>query len=198
MATSEPMPADARDAAVPGSAVGDWNVVVTSRQRQGRRLRRALYPLVHLRPCGFRNVFVGRVPSVDDFLAAVAERLAHRPELEHWLGKVLPIERTFAVDPARFDEQLRAQGEALVDQLVGRSFHVRVERRGHKGVINTHACEQALGEFLYAALEARGAHPAVAFRDPEVVLAVEVIGDIAGIGVVTRELRERFPFVKID
>jgi tRNA(Ser,Leu) C12 N-acetylase TAN1 len=65
-------------------------------------------------------------------------------------------------------------------------------------MINTHTCETALGDALYAALEARGTHPVVAFHDPDVVIAVEVIGDVAGIGVVTRALRERFPFVKID
>jgi tRNA(Ser,Leu) C12 N-acetylase TAN1 len=176
----------------------DWNIIVTSRERQQRRLRRALFRLVRLQPCGFRNVFVGHVQALEAFLTGVAERLAHRPELEGWLGKVLPLERTFTVDLARFDEQLREATAALVDRLAGRSFHVRVERRGHKGVINTHACEQALGGYLYAALEARGAHPAVAFRDPDVVIGVELMGDIAGISVVTRELREHFPFVKID
>ena len=38
----------------------------------------------------------------------------------------------------------------------------------------------------------------VDFRDPDVVFAVERIGDRGGIGLLTRELRERFPFVRID
>ena len=100
--------------AVPTSALLDWNVLVTSRKRQQRRLRRALFPLVRLRPCGFRNIFVGYVESLDVFLIAVTERLGRRPELDSWLGKVLPIERTFAVNPARFDQQLRDETRSLL------------------------------------------------------------------------------------
>jgi protease I len=77
-------------------------------------------------------------------------------------------------------------------------FHVRAERRGHRGVIDSHACERALGAFLWEGLEARGGRPQVHFHDPDVVLAVEVVGDTAGLGLVTRELRARFPFVRID
>jgi tRNA(Ser,Leu) C12 N-acetylase TAN1 len=75
---------------------------------------------------------------------------------------------------------------------------VRVERRGHKGIIDTQACEQTLGAFLWAALEARGARPVVEFDDPDVVVVVELVGDTGGLALVTRELRTRFPFVKID
>src|SRR5512139_410802 len=187
-----------RDEEVPASAPLEWNVIVTSRELHQRRLRRALFPLVRLRPCGFRNVLVGQVESTDALLLAIAERIALRPEVQDWLGKVMPIERSFAIDAGRFDQQLREEAGPLVDRLVGRTYHVRVERRGHKGTINSHACERALGDFLFAALEARGAQPVVAFRDPDVVMAVEAVGNRAGIGLVTRELRERFPFVRID
>jgi hypothetical protein len=72
---------------------------------------------VRLQPCRFRNVFVGRVQAMGGFLAGVAERLAQRPELERWLGKLLPIERTFAVDPRHFAQQLQGEVGTLVDRL---------------------------------------------------------------------------------
>jgi tRNA(Ser,Leu) C12 N-acetylase TAN1 len=176
----------------------DWNVVVTAREGTQRRLRRALWPLVRLERSGFRNVFVGRVDDLESLLAAVAALRVERPALDEWLGRIVPVEHVFAVDPATFEERLREEAGPFLDRLAGRSFHVRVERRGHKGVLDSHACEQALGAWLWAALEARGARPVVAFADPDVVLAVEVVGDTAGIGLVTRELRTRFPVVKID
>jgi len=37
----------------------------------------------------------------------------------------------------------------------------------------------------------------VEFHDPNVVVVVELVGDTAGLAIVTRELRTRFPFVKI-
>jgi hypothetical protein len=39
-----------------------------------------------------------------------------------------------------------------------------------------------------AALKARGRHPVVDFRDPDVVLVVEMVGDSAGLGLLTRDL----------
>ncbi len=179
-------------------SVLDWNVVVTCRQGGQRAVRRALHPLVRLRRSGFRNVLVGHVEDVEAFLAAAGELLARRPKLAASLGKVLPVERTFAIDVARFHEQLQSEAAPLLDRLVERSFHVRVERRGHKGVINTHATERALGDYLYEALRARGQHPTVRFTDPDVVVAVEVLGEVAGVSLITRELRQRLPFVRID
>ena len=176
----------------------DWNIVVTCQQGGQRAVRRALHPLVRLRRSGFRNVLVGRVDDVEAFLAAVAELLERRRSLGAALGKVRVIEHTFAVDVERFHEQLAAAAAALIDQLVGQSFHVRVERRGHKGVINTQSTEKALGDFLYGELESRGHAPTVTFTDPDVVVAVELIGDVAGIGLVPRERCQRFPFARVD
>lgn len=181
-----------------GELPTQWNVVVTCKQGGQRAVRRALHPLVRLRPSGFRNVLVGRVDDVQGFLAAVGALLERRPSLLGALGKLMPIEHTFVVDVPRFHQQLTAEAAGLVARLVGQSFHVRVERRGHKGVINTHAAEQALGEALYSDLETRGQKPTVTFTDPDVVVLVELIGEIAGLALVTRDLRQRFSFVRVD
>jgi tRNA(Ser,Leu) C12 N-acetylase TAN1 len=176
----------------------DWDVVVTSREGGQRRLRRALGRLARLRRCDFRNVLVARVDNVEAFLEAVAQRLAERPLIAGWLGKILPIERTFPVDVTTFVAQVCAESTRFLDRLAGRSFHVRVERRGHKGVLNTHEIERAIGEHVYEALVARGTPASVSFRDPDAVLVVEVLGPMAGMGLVTRDLHARFPFVRID
>jgi tRNA(Ser,Leu) C12 N-acetylase TAN1 len=177
---------------------GGWNVLVTAREGTPRQLRGALSRLVRLARSGFRNVFLAHVDDPDAFLAAVAELRAARPMLDGWLGKIVPVERTFPVEPAAFQARLEAEATHFLDRLAGRSFHVRIERRGHKGHIDTHACEQALGAHLWEALERRGAHPVIDFEDPDVVLAVELVGDTAGMALVTRERRTRFPFVKVE
>jgi tRNA(Ser,Leu) C12 N-acetylase TAN1 len=176
----------------------DWNVLVTSRDRGEREVLRALAPLVKLRRSGFRNVLLGRVDDPEAFLAAVEVQRERQPFLESSLARILPIERTFAVEVPRFEETLRAEAAPFIDRLAGRSFHVRVERRGHKGLIHSQAAEQALSAHLYETLEARGAAPVVDFEDPDAVVAVELVGDVAGIALVTRELRRRFTFVRID
>jgi len=183
---------------IAADSLPDWNIVVTSRPGGQRAVRRALHPFVRLRRAGFRNVLIGRVGDIATFLAEVAELLEQRRSVASALGKIMPVGHIFAIDVSRFHDQLAEETAPLVEQLIGRSFHVRVERRGHKGVINTHAAELALGEALYGALEARGAKPTVTFSDPDVVVAVEVVGNLAGIELLTRELRQRFPFVRVD
>ena len=177
---------------------GGWNVLVTAREGTPRQLRGALSRLARLRRSGFRNVFLARIDDPEAFLAAVAVLCTTRPMLEGWLGKIVPVERTFPVEPATFRARLEAEATHFLDRLVGRSFHVRIERRGHKGLIDTHDCEQTLGAYLCDALERRGAHPVVEFGDPDVVLAVELVGDTAGMALLTREQRARFPFVKVE
>ena len=175
-----------------------WNIVMTSRQGGQRRLRNAVRRLVRLRLSGFRNVFIGRVDDPRALFTALAELRERYPRLDEWLGKVVPIEHTFLLDASAAAAQLQQETTPLLDRLAGRTFHVRLERRGHKGSINTHATEKAVGEHLYAALEARGQRPVVQFNDPDAVVVIEIIGEVAGVGLVTRELRQSFPFVKID
>jgi len=180
------------------SSADEWNVVVTAHQGMQRRLRRALRSAVRLQPAGFRNVLVGRIDTVEDRLDAVAELIQQRPAIANWMGKLLPVDLGLAVHADSFMEDLCGASAHLLDRLAGRSFHVRVERRGHKGTIHTQATERALGESLYTALQARAAAPKVTFTDPDVIVAVEIIGDRCGVALITRERRTRFPFVKID
>ena len=39
--------------------------------------------------------------------------------------------------------------------------------------------------------------PLIDFKDPDAIVAVELIGDECGVGLITRTMRERFPFVKV-
>jgi tRNA(Ser,Leu) C12 N-acetylase TAN1 len=176
----------------------DWNVVLTVRAGHRRRLRRALHRLVFLRRSGFHNVFVGRVSDAATILEGVATLGAARPDVLEWIGRIVPVERTFAVDAAHFADQVVTEAAPLLDRLAGRRFHVRVERRGHKHVIHSQETVQRVGETLLERLAAQSPGTAVDFRDPDVVVVVEIVGPAAGVGLVTREQRQRFPFVRID
>jgi tRNA(Ser,Leu) C12 N-acetylase TAN1 len=37
----------------------------------------------------------------------------------------------------------------------------------------------------------------VDFHDPDIIIAIEIVGDECGIGFITKSLRERYPFVKV-
>lgn len=57
--------------------------------------------------------------------------------------------------------------------------------------------EQELDRTLMKHVQKAGAAPRIGFKNPDAVVAVELIGDECGIGLITRAMRERFPFVKV-
>lgn len=176
----------------------DWNLLLTCMMRHERDVRRTLSPVVQLRRSPFRNVFLARVDDPAAALAAIDRLAAARPALVGWLGRVLPIAATFTVDPARFDAEVRSAVAPFVAELAGRRFHVRIERRGHKGRIDSHAAERGLGTWIVETLATRGTPGEVDFDDPDLVIAIETVGDVAGIALVSRSLRERHRFVHVE
>src|SRR2546422_7990213 len=177
--------------------MASWNILATSLEGRRDALLMALRRLGTFRRGDYRNVVVGTVESVDEFLARVHEALDADPQLPTALARVVPIEATVRFEAPTAVDTLAAAAEPLIDRLTGGSFFVRLERRGLKGRLHTPTVERALGDHVWRALEARGHTPRVAFEDPDPVLLIETVGDEAGLGVVTRALRAQHPFVKI-
>lgn len=168
----------------------DWNLVVTAHGGRRHDLVRALRPIVQLRRAGYSEVMVGRVDDVDACLGAIAARLENDPILAtEVLARVVPVERTFAL-AADVDGQLVEEVVTVTDALRDRSFHVRVERRGHRRILMSDQLERLLGGTLVETLKAKGATPTVTFKDPDAIVAIELIGTAAGIGLVTRAHRQ--------
>jgi len=177
--------------------VGSWNVLATSLEGRRDALLIALRRLGKFRRGGYRNVVVGEVERVDEFLARVRAALEVDPLLPTALARMVPIEATVRFEGPTAVETLAAAAAPFIQRLAGGSFFVRLERRGLKGRLHTPTVERALGDHVWRALEARGHTPRVDFKDPDAVLVIETIGDEAGIAVVTRALRTQHPFVKI-
>jgi hypothetical protein len=51
--------------------------------------------------------------------------------------------------------------------------------------------------FLREQLESRGQRCRIDFAAPEVIVVVETIHNQCGLGLVTREMKERYPFIKV-
>ena len=79
--------------------------------------------------------------------------------------------------------------------LKGKSFHVRLHRRGFKGTLSTPKEERFLDEALLDALEAEGAPGHIAFTDPDAILQIETIDGRAGLSLWQREDLQRYPFL---
>jgi tRNA(Ser,Leu) C12 N-acetylase TAN1 len=175
----------------------DWNLVVTAYGGRRHDLVHALRPIVRLKRAGYAEVTIGNVDHVETSLAAIAVRADADPVFaSEVLARVIPVSRTFAL-AADVESQLGAETIAFAPTIGEQSFHVRVERRGHKRELQSDRLERLLGGSLVDAVKASGATPRVTFADPDLIVAVELIGDYAGIGLVPRMWRQAYRFVRL-
>jgi tRNA(Ser,Leu) C12 N-acetylase TAN1 len=179
-------------------ATPSWNVLVTSLEGHRESLLRALRTLARFRRGGFPNVLVATLERPAAFLDALRDLHAGSQAVRESLGRVVPIDRTarFA-DPGTFVDDMAAALDPLLDRLVGRTFFVRLFRRGFRGGIDSTRTEGEIGARLVAALQARGDAPKVRFKDADVAVAIETLRDEAGIAVLDRAVRETYPFVRV-
>ncbi len=175
----------------------DWNVVVTSQMGEEMRLLRELADLGEFHPSGFREVLIGRVPDPDGFLETLRQRWQDQPFFSRLLSTATPVRKIFPFTLENLRERLHQEALALVPELAGRAFYVRVKRRGHKGEIHSQEVEQDLDRHLLEALAARGTPGRIDFKEPEAVLLVELLHNQCGLTLITREMREKYPFIKV-
>jgi tRNA(Ser,Leu) C12 N-acetylase TAN1 len=131
------------------------------------------------------------------FLEAVRGERERRLTAFQDLGRIIPVDRVFLFTPENFLARLQAAVLPYLDLLAGRRFYVRLERRGHKGEIVSPEAERAVDAFIEEQLEARQASGKIDFTEPDAVVAVETIGDRAGVGLLTREVMGRYDFVRV-
>jgi tRNA(Ser,Leu) C12 N-acetylase TAN1 len=174
----------------------DWNVVVSVRGRELAHAMRLLRPFGRVDRSGFFNVLV---MHVEDW-RAMLDALQRLPEVEtHVLSRVVPATHAFAFQsPCEFEEKARRAVETFVPTLGGKSFHVRVHRRGSKGRLASQHEEQQLDTFLLDALGRAGAQGRMTFDDPDAIVCIEIVGTRAGVSLWTRDELRLYPLVRLD
>jgi tRNA(Ser,Leu) C12 N-acetylase TAN1 len=173
-----------------------WNAIVTAkgdRLPEARRLLRALGPVGRT---GFYNVLAMNVGEMESFLPRLERLVAEYPSLAESIASVFPAERCFGFsDTADFESKVRDAALAWVPQLVGKSFHVRVHRRGRKRTLVSPDEERTVADALLSATREAGIPARVTFDDPDAILLIETIGGRAGIALLTREDYRRHPLL---
>lgn len=175
----------------------NWNVVITSYRNNERRLLRELEGLGEFVGSGFRNVIIGKVPEVEDFFESLQRCWEERPFLRYVLSSVVPLWVVFPFTRESLLERLKQEILALGPEIGNAPFYVRMKRRGHKGQISSMEVEQALDRFLLDELAARGQKCRVDFTAAEIIVVIEAIHTQCGLGLVTKEMKARFPFIKV-
>jgi|UniRef100_A0A7C5EW59 tRNA(Ser,Leu) C12 N-acetylase TAN1 len=175
----------------------DWNVVLTSHINQERRLMRELADLGEFAPSGFREVVLGRVAEVPGFLTAIMQRWKEQPFFQEVLSSVVPVRLVFPFTLENLVPRLMEHLRPWAAEIGARPFFVRLKRRGHKGEIKSQEVEQTLDRFLKEEIAGLGFTPTIDFSHPEAIVVVEVVHNQCGLGLITRELMEGYPFIRI-
>jgi len=176
-----------------------FNVVVTMASNgRFRHLLQELAPHGEFRKTEFLGVIIGRVENPMTFLESIREKRQKQLIAFQDMGRVVPLERVFVFHLEEFLEKTRGAVLPFVDELAGKRYYVRLERRGLKGQIVSPEVERELDAFIEQTLATAGREPArVDFEHPDAVVVVETIGDRCGVGLLTREMLDRYDFVRV-
>ncbi len=175
----------------------NWNVIVTSSRTWEKELIEELKDLGDFRGSGFGDVILGSVEETGAFLEALLGRWAEKLFLQMILSSLIPVSPVFRFTSDRLLADLEERMNPFIEIMSGGSFCVRVKRRGNKRSLSSFDLERALGEYVYDTLAERGRTFRVDFSSPDYLIAVETVRDQCGVGFIDRELRERYPFVKM-
>jgi tRNA(Ser,Leu) C12 N-acetylase TAN1 len=175
----------------------DWNILVTTPPGEERDLLPALCRLGLFIRSEFKGVLLGRVEDTNQFLQTVQVAGEAGATWRPHLLRALPVEQTFSFTPQTFEERLREAVTPFVQRMLSGTFHVRLERRGYKGKIVSPEVERRLSEYVLEVAKQQGKTLPVSFHESEYIIAAETVGNQCGVALITRDLRERYPFVKI-
>lgn len=177
----------------------DWNVIAVVKEHRFKAACQLLEPLGEVRSTWFYNVLAVKVEDVQTFLETLREWMANYPETAEVLSRVGPVQHAFPFEsPEEFETAAKDTVAQYVPQLAGRSFHVRMHRRGWKGRMETPAQERLLGDFLFEQLRSTKSPATVTFHDPDVIIAIETLNTRGGAAYWSREDLTRYPFLKLD
>lgn len=178
----------------------DWNGLAVPGDGCFRDAWRFLQGFAEVSKTNYLNVLALRfdVPArtlLDDLERAMKDD----PGAQGLIARVAPCEDVFTfVDPPDFDVRAREAVLARAGDVAGRSFHVRVHRRGFKKDFDRLAREKRLGEALWHEAVARGTPSKIAYDDAEVVVAIETIDGRAGLSILTRDDLAKYPLLRPD
>ena len=177
----------------------EWNAVITVQDSGYEEARRLLERFGRVDRTDYFNVLLMQVGDYQQLLDHLREEGERDPQRVACLARVMPVILSFDFQsPAEFEEKARQAVTAWIPTLAGKSFHLRMHRRGFKGKLSTVEEEKFLDSYLLEALEMAGNKGRIDFNDPDAIIAVETIGTKAGLSLWTRDDLKRYPLLHLD
>jgi tRNA(Ser,Leu) C12 N-acetylase TAN1 len=157
----------------------NWNAVVMTGPGMVMKAVKSLGPLGEFRASPHGGVAIG-VVAASDVLAAATALYRAEPQRFEPVQRLVPIESVTVFERADVTETLCHALEASGPRIAARRFYVRCRLRGMDQHLEARAVERAIGSYLWELAEIEGAPAKVSFDDPDVVIAIEVIGNTVG------------------
>ena len=175
----------------------EWNILATAFWGRGKDALRLLTQHGEFKGSGFKDVLQGHVEDVSLFLEKLESMRQENPDRMSSLSQILPLEQTFNFNLPDFMEKLKGTVLTYVEEVEGKKFYVRVKRRGHKGEMSSLEIEKEISGLIFETLEQAGKHARVSFNDPDIIIIVETIANRAALSVITREMKEKYPLIRV-
>jgi tRNA(Ser,Leu) C12 N-acetylase TAN1 len=175
----------------------EWNVLVATYRGQEKKSLRFLSQYGDFKSSGFKDALLGHVEDVNLFLDKLELMRQENPGRMSSLSQIVPLERTFSFKLSDLLDKLKETVSPYIEKVADKNFYVRVKRRGHKGEISSQECEKEIAEFVLDHLEKAGKQAHVRFDDPDVIIVVEMTANWAGVTSITREMKEKYPLIKV-
>lgn len=177
----------------------NWDTVVTVHDDGYSQARRLLEPLGPVARTEYYNILVMRSNDPRQLLDSLLEESDRDPGSVSCLARVMPVTVTFTFQtPEEFEESARQAVSAFLSDLGGKSFHLRMHRRGFKGRLSSMEEEKFLDTYLLDCLEKAGNPGRISFDNSDAIIALETIGQRAGLSLWTREDLGRYPLLHVD
>lgn len=177
----------------------DWNVIVTVYDGEFSNAWRELAGFGTLARTNYWNVLVMGVGDTDLFMQRINEHLEQDASLANSISRIVPVTEKFHFQSAEeFEAKAKTAVEQWLPDLAGKTFHVRMHRRGFKGRISSQHEEQFLDHHLLEHLASAGQHAAIGFDDPDAIIVIETIDQTAGLSFWTREDLHAFELARLD
>jgi len=179
--------------------IPDWNVVATVQEHSFRHAWDFLLAYGAVARTDYFNVITLRVADTGAFLEQLRRDLAADAAAAAALARAVPVTTAFGFQsPREFEAAARRAVTPWLSELAGCTFHVRMHRRGFKGRLSSQDEERFLDHYVIEGLRRHGADASVSFDDPDIVIAVETVGQRGGVSRWARDQRSRYPFLGLD
>lgn len=177
----------------------EWNVVVTVYSDDYKRAWHILEDFGRVSKTDYFNVLVLKVPLVEQFLGELSTLAKADASVLNVIARAVPVSETFTFQtPAEFEHQVRRCVAPWVPALADKTFHVRMHRRGFKQRLSSQEEERFVDHFIIGQLREQNASATVSFDDPDVIIAIETVGQRGGVSRWSREQRQAYPFLRLD